>query len=1145
MDETAEALDLMNSLYQLQHLDIKPQNLFLVHNHVKVADFGLVKDLEGVMASVTGGVTPVYAAPETFDGWVSRYSDQYSLAIVYQELLTGQRPFTGTNLRQLVMQHLQTVPDLTSLPASDRPVVGRALAKVPEERYPSCKDFVKALREVGQATPAAGAARGTAEGAQLPAVPAEEKTPPLAADSQKTFCSHGPPVAGSPARPAPSRPGAEPRTSPEQKTPPPRVETPRSAPSRGGSSTPFPSVLRSRPAVTEVSGDGILMPALVIGLGSLGLGALRQLRHEIHEQFGAADALPQVRFLYMDTDPATAQLATRGQPDRSLRASEVLLTKLHRPSYYTKEREGGPELDAWMHPRMLYRMPRQQTSSGIRALGRLAFVDHYKTIARRLELELAECCKPETLQQAAEATGLGMNSNVPRVYIVTSLTGGTGSGMLLDLAYAARHQLRRQGFDRAEIVGVFLLPAADRDPRNTQELANAFAAMAELEHFASPDTVFQAQYDGGEAKPTIVSLGERGPALQRCVLLPLPRMKERALSGAPASEVTLALAPAMNRVLALAGHLLFSELVTPLGRDADHTRKQTLKARRQQSGAKETAGERLVYQTVGMQRVLWPRRQLLEQASRTVCQRLVERWMSKDAKALRESIRGWILGQWDERGLTQERLIARFQQGCEKDLQQPPENYFAALLAPIQQTLAPPPKGGPAETPLRLAAVVDAMEELERLLGVPEECQGIPKAGKPTAQQPGVLEQALADTATVLADEYEQKLAEMVVCLIEGPEYRLAGAEEAIRQMNELVEQALQNHEQLTKELHDRAVAIYQRIQKILDSPEPPASTTPSWRPFTRKVPPASSLLATELLDLLKSYPKCRYQSLILRRVSGFYVGLRGQLSDQLREVDFCRARLGELLEVLSGKRAAGAAVPPPPTTGRSPVAGRYLLPAGCRNLEDAVRQIETGVTAEQLQELDRKVQALLRRQFKALVYVCMTSSNVLRNLAPAMLLETQDFLGSRLAAADVVEMYLRQHKAHEADLPSVLDTLRQDLGGIFNKAAPALGGMAASGEIVLMGVPAGPGGDEFRELARQALSTVRAQETESPDEIVYYREQVYPHLPTLEQLGPLGEDAYRKLSSQEHFTLHSRIDIPFHMEASAASSQPSARGKP
>src|SRR4051794_2477621 len=153
MRETAEALDLMITEYQLQHLDIKPQNLFLVHSHVKVADFGLVKVLEKQIASVTGGVTPVYAAPETFDGKVTRFSDQYSLAIVYQELLTGQRPFTGNSLRHLVMQHLYNEPDLSPLPALDRPVVARALAKQPEERFPTCKEFIRALRE---ATPGTG-----------------------------------------------------------------------------------------------------------------------------------------------------------------------------------------------------------------------------------------------------------------------------------------------------------------------------------------------------------------------------------------------------------------------------------------------------------------------------------------------------------------------------------------------------------------------------------------------------------------------------------------------------------------------------------------------------------------------------------------------------------------------------------------------------------------------------------------------------------------------------------------------------------------------------------------------------------------------------------------------------------------------------
>src|SRR2546421_3725082 len=140
LEETAEALDLMNGHYQIQHLDIKPQNIFLVHNHVKVADFGLAKDFEGLRATVTGGVTPVYAAPETFDGTVTRFCDQYSLAIVYQEVLTAHRPFTGSNSRQLLMQHIHGVPDLSPLPEPDRGPIARALAKNPDDRFPTCTD---------------------------------------------------------------------------------------------------------------------------------------------------------------------------------------------------------------------------------------------------------------------------------------------------------------------------------------------------------------------------------------------------------------------------------------------------------------------------------------------------------------------------------------------------------------------------------------------------------------------------------------------------------------------------------------------------------------------------------------------------------------------------------------------------------------------------------------------------------------------------------------------------------------------------------------------------------------------------------------------------------------------------------------------
>ncbi|MBO0697201.1 MAG: serine/threonine protein kinase, partial [Zavarzinella sp.] len=178
LEEAAEVLDLMNTQYQLQHLDIKPQNLFLVYNHVKVADFGLVKDLQGMRGQITGGVTPVYAAPETFDSIVTRYCDQYSLAIVYQEVLTGIRPFNGTSGQQLLLQHLREPPNLSPLPATDRAPVARALSKKPEDRFPTCLQFIRALMQAGCDLPAPASPPPTPASSRLETPVATGRTVP-------------------------------------------------------------------------------------------------------------------------------------------------------------------------------------------------------------------------------------------------------------------------------------------------------------------------------------------------------------------------------------------------------------------------------------------------------------------------------------------------------------------------------------------------------------------------------------------------------------------------------------------------------------------------------------------------------------------------------------------------------------------------------------------------------------------------------------------------------------------------------------------------------------------------------------------------------------------------------------------------------
>jgi hypothetical protein len=150
--EAAEALDVLNIKYRIHHLDVKPENLFLVADHLKVGDYGLAREAgRSVVDPETNAVTPAYAAPELFDSHVHPTSDQYSLAVVYMEMLTGSLPFRTTNLRQLALYHLTRQPNLTALPPAQRSVVGKALARDPEKRYHSCLEFMEALAEAASA----------------------------------------------------------------------------------------------------------------------------------------------------------------------------------------------------------------------------------------------------------------------------------------------------------------------------------------------------------------------------------------------------------------------------------------------------------------------------------------------------------------------------------------------------------------------------------------------------------------------------------------------------------------------------------------------------------------------------------------------------------------------------------------------------------------------------------------------------------------------------------------------------------------------------------------------------------------------------------------------------------------------------------
>jgi formylglycine-generating enzyme required for sulfatase activity len=153
--DAARGIDYLNQAPRnIQHRDIKPGNLMLVGGCVKVGDFGLAKIIEQTRSGHTAAFTVAYAAPESFQSRVTHTSDQYSLAVTYCELRGGRLPFVG-DPAALVGGHLTQPPDLSMLPEAERPVVARALAKDPEQRWPSCRAFVDALANTVSTPPEA------------------------------------------------------------------------------------------------------------------------------------------------------------------------------------------------------------------------------------------------------------------------------------------------------------------------------------------------------------------------------------------------------------------------------------------------------------------------------------------------------------------------------------------------------------------------------------------------------------------------------------------------------------------------------------------------------------------------------------------------------------------------------------------------------------------------------------------------------------------------------------------------------------------------------------------------------------------------------------------------------------------------------
>jgi serine/threonine-protein kinase len=148
------------------HRDVKPSNVMVAFDQdrmiAKVADFGIARGATSAVKTMTGMIlgSPRYMSPEHLTGkTLDPRSDVFSLGVVLYEMLAGAAPFDGESVSTIMYQTVhEPEPPLSrlnaSIPSTVERVVARAMAKSPDERYASMKDFAREIRELLLALPA-------------------------------------------------------------------------------------------------------------------------------------------------------------------------------------------------------------------------------------------------------------------------------------------------------------------------------------------------------------------------------------------------------------------------------------------------------------------------------------------------------------------------------------------------------------------------------------------------------------------------------------------------------------------------------------------------------------------------------------------------------------------------------------------------------------------------------------------------------------------------------------------------------------------------------------------------------------------------------------------------------------------------------
>lgn len=229
------------------------------------------------------------------------------------------------------------------------------------------------------------------------------------------------------------------------------------------------------------------MPTILIGLGGTGKEVLLRIRRQFVEKYGSLDDFPITSYLYIDTDNAPAEESGIARErdylinEIDFKPSEKVFNPVN-PSDYIHRINDVPHIKEWLSTTgEIGKLGTMNTGAGqIRPAARLALFHNYDEIVYKLTSAKSTITDSRSINVVKEKHNIkNVNTEKINVYVITSISGGTGSGMFLDLGFMIRYLFRNQAISSSYIV----LPKIYQGYGKERVFANGYAALMELEYY--------------------------------------------------------------------------------------------------------------------------------------------------------------------------------------------------------------------------------------------------------------------------------------------------------------------------------------------------------------------------------------------------------------------------------------------------------------------------------------------------------------------------------------------------------------------------------------------------------------------------------------------------------------------------------------